>query len=152
MQAELVSVIATSSDSTPSTTAPPVAISTTSYISEMYSAQPITPATTMAYSISGPPPLIPSETFSIDSQHRPTASTLFAPHSINSLPINTQQQVLSNSLINTSTVFTSNASPSFVSQHSFATSVLLSQSVVPSHQSDTFHQPSPYTEKIFLIS
>ena len=103
MQVELVSAIATSSDSTSSTAAPPVATSTTNN-SEICSAQPITP---LVYSTSlGPPPLIPADTYSIDSQHRPIASTLFVPHSVYNLPINTQQQVPSNSLINASTVFT----------------------------------------------
>ena len=46
---ETVSAIATSSDSTPSSAAPSVAINTTN-ISEMCSAEPITPVTTMVYS------------------------------------------------------------------------------------------------------
>ena len=149
---EPVSAIVTSSDSTLSTAAPSVAINITN-IPEMCSAQPITPVTTMVYSTSlGPPPLIPADTYSVDSQHRPIASTLFAPYSVYNLPINTQHQVPSNSLINASTVFTPRYlfdSPSLVPQHSsaipvlplqssLATAVLPSQSVVPSHQSQMF--------------
>ena len=86
-----MSAIAASSDSTSSTAAPPVAISTTN-ISEICSTQPITPVTTMVYSTSlGPPPLIAADIYSVDSQHR--LSTLFVPRSVYDLPINTQQQV-----------------------------------------------------------
>ena len=91
MQAELVSALALSSDSTSSTAAPHVAISTisTTNISEICSAQPITPVTTVVYSTSlGPTPVIPADTYTIDSQHRPIASTLFAPRSVYNLPIN----------------------------------------------------------------
>ena len=136
-----MSAIITFSDSSPSTAAPTVAINTTN-ISEMCSAQPITPVTTMVYSTSlGPPPLIPANTYSVDIQ-------LFLPclHLV-VFTINTQQQVPLNSFINASTVFTSrylfDSSP-FVSQHSsaipalplqssFATPLLPSQSVLPSH-------------------
>jgi len=147
---EPVSAIVTSSDSTPSAAAPSVVINTTN-ISEMRSTQPITPVTSMVYSTSLGP-LIPANTYSVDSQHRPIASTLFVPRIVYNLPINTQQQVPLNSLINSSTVFIprylfdspplvpqhSSATPVLPLQSSLVTPVLPSQSVVSSHQSQMF--------------
>ena len=149
VQAETVSVTTASSDITlsviTSTTTPPAVINLVNYANtETCSTERVVPMTTMVYGTSlGPPPLIPADISSLVSQHRPTtlSSTLPAPRSFNELPINTQQQVLSNLVTNTPATLASrylHESPLPVTQYSRAAPLMSTYPAVPSHHSQMF--------------
>ena len=149
VQAETVSVTTASSDITlsviTSTTTPPAVINSVNYANtETCSTERVVPMTTMVYSTSlGPPPLIPADISSLVSQHSPTtlSSTLPAPRSFNELPINTQQQVLSNLVTNTPATLASrylHESLLPVTQYSRAAPLMSTYPAVPSHHSQTF--------------